>query len=91
MAKTKTSPLMVRLDPRSKAAIAKAAELRQVSVSDYVRLVTVPQAEQEIAADEQQVISLTPAEQLAFWKALHEPVVLTPEQEELGRLMRALP
>ena len=83
-----TSPLMVRLDERSKSALAKAAKLRQVSVSDYVRLVTVPQAEREVEAEEQQTILLSPAEQLAFWQALQSPPKLTPAQKELGRLMR---
>lgn len=82
------SPLMVRLDQRSKAALSKAAKLRQVSVSDYVRLVTVPQAEREIEAQEQQTILLSPTEQLAFWQALQAPPQLTAAQQELGRLMR---
>ena len=38
------SPLMVRLDKESKQCLAEAANLRHVSVSDYVRTVTVPQA-----------------------------------------------
>jgi len=79
---------MVRLDQRSKAALSKAAKLRQVSVSDYVRLVTVPQAEREIEAQEQQTILLSPTEQLAFWQALQAPPQLTAAQQELGRLMR---
>ena len=37
------SPLMVRLDEESKQCLAEAASLRHVSVSDYVRTVTVPQ------------------------------------------------
>ena len=38
------SPLMVRLDEESKACLVQAAELRRVSLSDYVRMVTVAQA-----------------------------------------------
>lgn len=38
------SPLMVRLDEESKQCLTEAAALRQVSVSDYVRTVTVAQA-----------------------------------------------
>ena len=34
------SALMVRLDPESKHALAAAAELRRISVGDYVRTVT---------------------------------------------------
>jgi uncharacterized protein (DUF1778 family) len=82
------SPLMVRLDRQSKDALTKAAKLRQVSVSDYVRLVTVPQAEREISAEGQQTILLTPAEQLAFWQALQQSPELTPAQQKLGRVMR---
>jgi uncharacterized protein (DUF1778 family) len=36
----------------------------------------------------QRTIALTPEEQLAFWKALEEPVRLTSAQRKLGRLMR---
>lgn len=38
------SPLMVRLDAESKQALTDAAELRRISISDYVRTVTVAQA-----------------------------------------------
>lgn len=93
MAKSKkrseSSTLMVRLDRKSKAALAKAAKLRRISISDYVRQVTVPQAEREIQAEEQQVILLSPAEQLEFWQALQAPPRRTPAQQELGRLMRS--
>ena len=82
------SPLMVRLDESSKRALTGAAELRGVSVSDYVRLVTVTQARKELAAADSQTIALTAEEQLAFWTALAEPVVLTPAQKKLGRMMR---
>ena len=41
------SPLMVRLDDESKRCLAEAVQLRQISVSDYVRTVTVPQAKRE--------------------------------------------
>lgn len=85
---TKTNRLMVRLDKGSKADIAKAAELRKVSISDYVRMVTVPQARREIIQAEQNTISLSPDEQLAFWDALNAPTKLTSAQRELGRIMR---
>jgi uncharacterized protein (DUF1778 family) len=82
------SPLMVRLDAKSKQALSRAAELRGISVSDYVRTVTVAQARREAEAAEEQVIRLTPAEQLAFWTALQEIPTLTPAQRDLGKLMR---
>ena len=82
------SPLMVRLDARSKQALAEAAELRRISVSDYVRIVTVTQALREVASAKEQTILLSPDEQLAFWNALRAPVKLTPAQKRLGQIMR---
>jgi uncharacterized protein (DUF1778 family) len=79
---------MVRLDATSKTYLTQAAELRQVSVSDYVREVTVAQARREVRASRQQTIALTPDEQLAFWNALNEPPKLTVAQRRLGALMR---
>lgn len=87
MATTSTN-LMVRLDPDSKDCIVRAAELRRVSVSDYVRSVVLPQARREIDAAEHRVVALTPEEQLAFWQALTEPPQLTDAQRALGALMR---
>ena len=82
------SSLMVRLDARSKEALVRAAELRGISISDYVRTVTVAQARRETEAAEQHVIRLTPEEQLALWTLLQETPRLTPAQRELGKLMR---
>ena len=84
----KTSQLMVRLDEDSKSSVAKAADLRRVSISDYVRMVTVAQARREVAQAQQNTISLTPDEQLAFWQALDAAPELTQAQRELGRTMR---
>ena len=80
--------LMVRLDPDSKQALAAAAELRRISVSDYVRTVTVSQARREVSSAREQTILLSPDEQLAFWQALQSPVKLTPAQRRLGAMMR---
>lgn len=82
------SPLMVRLDADSKKILAQAAELRQISVSDYVRTVTVAQARREVTSAQSQTIAMTAEEQLAFWQALQEPVRLTMAQKRLGLLMR---
>lgn len=82
------SPLMVRLDDESKAYLSQAAGLRRISVSDYVRTVTVAQAQKEVLAAREQTISLTPDEQLAFWSALNEPPRLTDAQRRLGAAMR---
>jgi uncharacterized protein (DUF1778 family) len=79
---------MVRLDEESKNVLTRAAELRRISVSDYVRAVTVAQARKEVRASRDQVIALTPDEQLAFWNALQEAPRLTPPQKDLGAVMR---
>jgi uncharacterized protein (DUF1778 family) len=82
------SPLVVRLDGESKDVLARAAGLRRISVSDYVRQVTVAQARREVMAAREETIVLTPDEQLAFWRALNGPVVLTEAQRRLGAVMR---
>ena len=82
------SPLMVRLDDESKQCLAEAASLRHVSVSDYVRTVTVPQARREVRAANEQIIAMTPEEQLSFWNALNETPKLMPAQRRLGSIMR---
>src|SRR4051812_21227541 len=80
--------LMVRLDEDSKKYLSQAAELRGISLSDYVRTVTVPQARREVLAAREQTLAMTPAEQLDFWNALAGPPTLTGPQERLGALMR---
>ncbi len=83
-----TSPLMVRLDEESKQFLSQAADLRQISISDYVRTVTVPQARKEVRAAREKVITLTPEEQLSFWTALNEAPMLSAAQRRLGAVMR---
>jgi uncharacterized protein (DUF1778 family) len=83
------SPLMVRLDAEGKQCLAEAAAMRQVSVSDYVRTVTVAQARREVRASREQMVVLRAEEQLVFWKALNEPPRLTAAQRRLGMAMRA--
>ncbi|HZT83226.1 MAG TPA: DUF1778 domain-containing protein [Gemmataceae bacterium] len=83
--------LMVRLDDESKAYLTRAAELRHISVSDYVRTVTVGQARREVLAAREQTLALTPEEQLAFWSALNETPRLTEAQRRLGAVMRGEP
>jgi uncharacterized protein (DUF1778 family) len=87
-AKPKERKIVVPLDDSSRAVVARAAELRRVSESDYVRAVAVAQARHEVSAAQRQVIALSPAEQLQFWNALSLPPKLTPAQKRLGRLMR---
>ncbi len=85
---TAPTPLMVRLDPDSKTCLSQAARLRHISVSDYVRTVTVAQARREVQASHEQTIVLTPHEQVEFWNALNEKPVLTDAQRKLGAIMR---
>lgn len=80
--------LVVRLDEESKRFLTRAAELRRISVSDYVREVTVAQARREVHAAQEQTIALMPEEQLAFWTALNETPRLTEAQKRLGSMMR---
>jgi uncharacterized protein (DUF1778 family) len=82
------SPLTVRLDKESKACLADAAALRRISVSDYVRQVTVAQARKEVEAALHLTIALTADEQLAFWNALNAPADLTDAQRRLGSIIR---
>ena len=84
----KPSPLMVRLDEESKTYLVRAAELRRISVSDYVRAVTVAQARREVLAAGEQTLTLAPEEQLAFWNALNETPTLTKSQQRMGAMMR---
>ena len=63
---------MVRLDEESKQ-YRQAADLRHISVSDYVRTVTIPQARREVRAAQEHVVTLTSEEQLSFWTALRGP------------------
>lgn len=85
---TPTRSLVVRLDEESKGLLKRAAELRRISVSDYVREVTIAQARREVRDAEEHIITLSPEAQLAFWKALNEPVQLTEAQKRLGAIMR---
>ena len=82
------SPLMVRLDKASKDVLAQAAQLRRISVSDYVRIVTVAHARKEVLAADEQTFALTPQEQREFWEALSETPKLTHSQRKLGSVMR---
>jgi uncharacterized protein (DUF1778 family) len=82
------STLMVRLDSESKGYLARAADLRRISVSDYVRTVTVAQARREVEAAAEQTIVLSAEEQIAFWNALNQPTPMNDAQRRLGAMMR---
>jgi uncharacterized protein (DUF1778 family) len=84
----KAANLMVRVDSASKGVVARAARLRGVSTSDYVREIVVAQARREVEEARSRTLLLSPEEQLAFFRALSEHVTLTKRQRELSRLMR---
>jgi uncharacterized protein (DUF1778 family) len=79
---------MVRLDDSSKAYLTQAAKLRGISLSDFVRTVTVPQARRKVLAAREQTLTMSPTEQLAFWSARAGPPALTEPQRQLGSLMQ---
>ncbi|HEX7449181.1 MAG TPA: DUF1778 domain-containing protein [Pirellulales bacterium] len=86
--KSASRSLTIRLDAESKTLLSRAAELRRISMSEYLRAIAVPQARREVAAARRGIIALSAAEQLAFWRALKAPAKLTPAQRRLGKLMR---
>ena len=86
--KKAASTLVVRLDRKSKSLLKKAAELRGISVNDFVQIVTVEQARREVEGAKSNVIVMTPNEQLAFWNAINESTPLTDAQRRLGATMR---
>lgn len=88
MAQGLREQILVRMDKTSKDCLTKAAELRRISVSDYVRQITVTQAKREVEEAGNQTLSLTADEQLAFWTALNESPRLTKSQKALGVIMR---
>jgi uncharacterized protein (DUF1778 family) len=86
--KTSETTLIVRLDKKSKALLKTAAEMRGISASDFVRIVATEQARREVEGAKNNVIVMTPDEQLAFWNALNERTPLTDAQRRLGATMR---
>jgi uncharacterized protein (DUF1778 family) len=81
-------PLMLRLDDETIICLSQAAELRGISVSEYVRTVAVAQARKDVRAAQEQMIALAPDEQLALWNALDQAPVLTDPQRQVGAIMR---
>jgi uncharacterized protein (DUF1778 family) len=88
MADTKKTTLQVRLDPANKNTIIEAAKLRNVGISDYIRLVLVPAAKREVELAKIQVIQMTADEQERFWQALQFTANPTDKQIELGKIMQ---
>jgi hypothetical protein len=51
----------------------------------------IPQAQRKPSADRENVIVLSPKDQLALWNALNETPELTPAQKRLSKMMRGEP
>lgn len=68
---TVTARLDLRLDPRDKERISKAAALRGMGVSAFVRDTALREAESTIAADS--VVTLSEEESRRFLAALDAP------------------
>lgn len=88
MIKTKQKTIQVRLKEENKDVIVKAASLRHIPTSDYIRTVVLAQATKEVKAAENEILRLTEAEQLVFWNALQAPVKLTEGQKRLRKVIR---
>lgn len=84
----KSANLMLRMDQGSKKVLTRAATLRGVTTSDYVRQVVLTQARQELQEARTGTISLSPEDQRQFWEALQAPVRLTKRQRQLSKIMR---
>lgn len=80
--------LMLRIDPAAKKLVTRAASLRGVSTSDWVRSVITAEARREIKEATTQTIALSEEDQRRFWDALQKPARLTKKQKELAKLMR---
>lgn len=87
-AKEKAEVIQARINSENKSLIVQAAKLREIPVSDYMRLVLIDQARKEVTSNDQQVLQLTADEQIEFWNALDKPKGLTKAQKELGKLIK---
>ena len=86
----KSANLLVRCDRESKRVLERAAHLRGLTLSDYVRSRIVPLARQDVEEAETSVLRLPRDAQVSFWQALQNPPPLSRKQRELGRLVREL-
>ena len=86
----KDASLLIRCDTGTKRVLERAAGLRGLSLSDYVRSRVVPLAKQDVEEADTGVLRLPREAQIAFWKALQNPPALTDAQRELGRRVREL-
>ncbi len=86
----KTANVLIRFDAKRKARIRRAAELRGLSVSDYVRSRIVAIAERDIEEAQTWVLRLGREDQIVPWRALQKPRPPTKAQRALGKLIRSV-
>lgn len=79
--------LQARVKPAAKDLVVKAAQKRDVAVSDYIRSVIVEQAEREVQGAEQDILLLTANEQRQLWEMLDVDCEINEGQVKLAKLM----
>jgi uncharacterized protein (DUF1778 family) len=67
----KETTVQLRLRPAQKAALVRAAQLRQTTLSNFM-LHHAYEAAQQVLAEQVDIV-MPPAEWAAFWKALNAP------------------
>ena len=82
--------LLVRFDSAGKSLVKRAAAIRGLSVSDYVRSRITTLARQDVEEADTGVLRLPREDQIAFWQALQNPPPPTDVQRELGALVRSV-
>ena len=87
---SKNANLLVRFDQGGKSLVLRAAGLRGLSLSDYVRTRILPLARQDVDEAETGVLRLAKQDQIAFWQALQHPPAPTRAQRALGKLVRSV-
>jgi uncharacterized protein (DUF1778 family) len=86
----KDANLLVRFDRVDKVLLQRAAQLRGLTLSDYVRSKILPLARQDIEEAGFGVLRLPKGDQIAFWRALQHPPAPSKAQKALGRLVRSV-
>lgn len=86
----KQANLLVRFDSAGKTLVKRAAAVRGLNVSDYVRSRIIVLAQQDVEEAETGVLRLPREDQIAFWQALQNPPPPTEAQLRLGALVRSV-
>ena len=86
----KKANLLVRLETGSKRVVQRAAGLRGLTLSDYVRSRILALAQQDVDEAETGVLKLPRDAQMVFWQALQHPPAPTEAQRALGKLIRSV-